>query len=268
MRAAANHLASVTLELGGKSPTIIDKSANIETAARRITWGKFMNNGQVCLAPDYVFVHKSIKTKFLKRVSHYLDLFYTSDASNERSYARMVNNKHHQRVSSYIQDALEKEAEVVYGGEVVADQNYISPTVMTNVSMDSKLMTEEIFGPVLPVHSFESIDEVIQVVNKKEKPLALYIYSKNKKNIKKIINNTRSGGVCINHNVVHIFNKDLPFGGANNSGIGKANGRFGFEEFSNARGVLTQHVSNATELLMPPFTKNKQKIIDFTIKYF
>ena len=268
MAAAAKHLTSVTLELGGKSPTIIDESANIDMAARRIAWGKFINNGQICIAPDYIFVHENKKQAFIDKVRSYLETFFSEDPSKTTSYARMVNNRHYQRVKGYFEDALDKGANIEAGGKFDGNQDYISPTVVTNVSKNSTLMTEEIFGPVLPVYGFTKIDEVIDEINSREKPLALYIYSSKKKNINHILDNTRAGGSCINHNAVHFFNTNLPFGGSNNSGIGKGHGWYGFEAFSNARGVFTQHIPNALEMLMPPYNDFKQKLIDFTIKYF
>jgi aldehyde dehydrogenase (NAD+) len=268
MAAASKHLTSVTLELGGKSPTIVDETANIDTAARRIAWGKFMNNGQICIAPDYLFVHESKKEAFITAVKKYLKTFYTENALDEKSYNRIVNNRHFERVKSYIDDAMEKGAKIEIGGNFDEDQDYISPTVMTNVSKTSSLMTEEIFGPVLPVFGFTDLQEVIDEINSKEKPLALYIYSNSGKNTNRIIENTRAGGTCINHNAVHFFNTNLPFGGSNNSGIGKSHGWYGFEAFSNARGVLKQHVPNALDMLMPPYNNFKQKLIDLTIKYF
>lgn len=268
MKAAAEHLTSVTLELGGKSPTIIDKSADIDTAARRIAWGKFVNNGQVCIAPDYVLIHESLKSQFLKKIKEYIIQFYTKDASQEKSYSRIVNSKHYNRIKSLINDSLSKGAKLELGNNTIDKEDYISPTIISNVDANSLLMTEEIFGPVLPVNTFMNIDEAISFVNSKEKPLALYIYSKNKANIKKVINNTRAGGGCINHNAVHFYNSHLPFGGSNNSGIGKGHGIEGFKSFSNARGILKQNIPNALEMLLPPYNDFKQKLIDLTIKWF
>ena len=159
-------------------------------------------------------------------------------------------------------------AKVALGAKYDEQQDYISPTILTNIPADAELMKNEIFGPVMPVISFTNLDEVIQKINSREKPLALYIYSSRKKNINHILANTRAGGTCINHNLVHFFNTNLPFGGSNNSGIGKGHGEFGFKAFSNARGVLKQHIPNAIEMLMPPYTDFKQKLIDLTIKYF
>jgi aldehyde dehydrogenase (NAD+) len=268
MAAAAKHLTSVTLELGGKSPTIVDETADLKMAARRVAWGKCLNNGQVCIAPDYVFVHESKKAEFVAEVNKAINGFYTENASEESSYARIVNKNHFNRIKSYVDDAVEKGAKVELGAKFDETQNYISPTVMTNVSNDSKLMVNEIFGPIMPIFTFKDVNEAIAQINEREKPLALYIFSKSNKNINHILKNTRAGGGCINHSSVHFFITNLPFGGSNNSGIGKAHGFDGFKAFSNARGVLRQHVPNALELLLPPYTNFSQKLIDFTIKYF
>ncbi len=268
MTAAAKHLASVTLELGGKSPTVVDETAIIDTAARRIAWGKYLNNGQVCIAPDHIFVHESKQELFIAKVKDYVKKFYSEDPSRESSYARMVNSKHAQRVKSYVVDAVEQGASVELGGSYKDEEDYIAPTILTNIPAQAEIMSNEIFGPVLPIVSFKDIDEVIDKINSREKPLALYIFSRSKKNIHHLIANTRAGGTCINHNLVHYFNNNLPFGGSNNSGIGKGHGEYGFKAFSNARSILKQHVPNAIELLMPPYTNFKQKLIDFTIKYF
>lgn len=268
MRAAAKNLTSVTLELGGKSPTIVDETASLNSAAKRIAWGKYVNNGQVCIAPDYLFVHESKKEEFIKLVGKHIKALYTEDAQKESSYSRIVNQRHYQRVKSYIDDAVGKGAKIEFGGTTDGKQDYIAPTVMTNVDMNSKVMEEEIFGPVLPIHTYNNINEVIDIINGREIPLALYIFSNSNKNIKHILNNTRAGGTCINNNAVHFFNGNLPFGGANNSGIGKGHGWFGFEAFSNARAVYRQHIPGALELLMPPYNNFKQTLIDLTIKWF
>lgn len=268
MKAAAENLTSVTLELGGKSPTIVDETADVKLAAKRIAWGKYVNNGQVCIAPDYIFVHKSKKTQFIEAIKKNIDTFYAHDAAQETSYSRIVNQRHFDRVKGYIDDAVSKGAKLEAGGKFIEEEHFIAPTLMTNVPMDSTLMTEEIFGPVMPVFGFTDINKVINEINNREKPLALYVYSKKKKNINHIINNTRAGGTCINHNAAHFFNTNLPFGGSNNSGIGKAHGFEGFKSFSNARGVFNQHMPNALDKLTPPYNDFKQKLIDFTIKWF
>lgn len=268
MAAAAKNLSSVTLELGGKSPTIVLESANVELAAKRIAWAKYMNNGQICIAPDYVLVHESKKDEFIQKVKKYIQEFYTEDSEQEPSYCRIVNEKHHARVKGLFEDAVKKGAKVEIGGDFDDEQNYLSPTVVTNLSNDSELMQKEIFGPILPVIEFSQVDEMINEINSREKPLALYVYGKNRRQINQILADTRAGGTCINHNGVHFFNLNLPFGGSNNSGIGKGNGVHGFLSFSNARGVLKQHIPNALDMLMPPFNDFKQKLINLTIKYF
>tara|TARA_B110000090_G_scaffold209877_1_gene268413 strand:+ start:3595 stop:5019 length:1425 start_codon:yes stop_codon:yes gene_type:complete len=268
MAAAAKHLTSVTLELGGKSPTIIDETAAIKTAAKRIAWGKFVNAGQVCIAPDYLYVHESKQEQLVAEFKKIIQEFYGEGANNSVNYTQIVNTSHKGRVGEMITEAKAQGATVACGGAIDADTNYIEPTILTNVSMDSKVMQNEIFGPILPIIPYKNISEVIDTINSKEKPLALYIYSKSNKNINNILTNTRAGGSCINNNAVHFFNNNLPFGGSNNSGIGKSHGYFGFQEFSNARGVLKQHIPGALEMLMPPYTNFKEKMINLTIKWF
>ncbi|MBL7871679.1 MAG: aldehyde dehydrogenase family protein [Cyclobacteriaceae bacterium] len=269
MRAAAEHLASVTLELGGKSPTIVDETANLKSSAQRIAFAKWINNGQVCIAPDYVFVHKSVADEFLTSLKETVKLYYSEDPSVSNSYNRIVNNKHFKRVESYFNDALSKGAVVEYGGETDAAQDYFGPTIMSNISEESDLWEKEIFGPILPFIVYTDLQEVIDKINSKEKPLALYIYSNNNKNVDRIINHTRAGATCVNHSGIHFFNNNLPFGGSNNSGIGKGNGFFGFEEFSNSRAVLKQWSPiSGLDMMAPPYTEKKQKLIDIIIRWF
>ncbi|MFT6879183.1 MAG: aldehyde dehydrogenase (NAD+) [Algoriphagus sp.] len=268
MKAAANHLASVTLELGGKSPTIIDETANIKSAAKRIAWGKFMNTGQICIAPDYVLVHESKKDVFVEEMNKQITSFYGENPKESDSYARVVNPKHTKRMVGYIQDSVSKGAKVITGGQSDENESYLAPTLVTDVPKDSALMQNEIFGPVMPICTFTDINAVIDDINAGEKPLALYIYSSSNKNIAHIENNTRAGGTCINNNAVHFFNNNLPFGGSNNSGIGKSHGFFGFEAFSNARGTYRQVIPGALEMLMPPFSNFKRKLIELTVKFF
>jgi aldehyde dehydrogenase (NAD+) len=268
MKAAAEHLTSVTLELGGKSPTIIDETANLNSAAKRLAWGKFSNNGQICIAPDYVLVHEKVKAKFQEKLLAQLKVYYGEDPSQSPDYMRIINNNHYQRVTGYLDDAVAKGAKVVVGGRRDSEQNYLEPTVVTDVDMKSDVMQKEIFGPILPIISYKDIDQCINIIKSKEKPLALYIYSSSNRNINRLLKETRAGGTCINNNAVHFFNNNLPFGGSNNSGLGKGHGWFGFAEFSNARGVMRQHLPGALEMLMPPYNGFKQKLIDLTIKWF
>ena len=268
MEAAAKNLTSVTLELGGKSPTIVDKDCSLDNAAKRIAWSKFMNNGQICIAPDYVIIHKSIKEKFKNAIINIIKDFYKDDISQSTSYCRIVNDKHFKRIKSLLDNSVKNGDKITFGGKVIQNQRFIEPTLIEKINKKSRINDEEIFGPLLPLYEFEKIDEVIKFVNKKEKPLALYIFSNNKKNIKKIINYTSSGGVCINHTSLHYSNSNLPFGGINNSGIGKCHGIYGFEEFSNKKSILKQIFPSAIDFMMPPYNNFKQKLIDFSIKWF
>jgi aldehyde dehydrogenase (NAD+) len=269
MAAAAKNLTSVTLELGGKSPTIVDETANIKTAAKRIAWSKCLNNGQVCIAPDYIYVHESKKDELIDAINSNIKKMYGDSIGQSESYCRIVNNKHFNRVKSYMDEAMNHDVKIEGGGKMDGDQDFIEPTIISNVNAEMDLMLHEIFGPLLPIMTYSNLDEALDKINKKEKPLSLYIYSNKKKNVNKIINETSAGGTCINHSAIHFFNNNLPFGGVNNSGIGKAHGKYGFEAFSNARAVLKQwSPMSAIELMAPPYTDLKQKLIDLSIKYF
>ncbi len=268
MKAASEHLASVTLELGGKSPTIVDQSANIKKAAKRIAWAKFINAGQICVSPDYVLVHEAVKDEFVSQLKHQVHQLFGEDIFNSDSFCSIVNEKHVNRLKNYLEDAKMHHAEIEFGGQIVPQNNQIAPTVISSISEETLLMQEEIFGPILPIKTYKTIEEVIHYINSKEKPLALYIYSKSGSLVKKVIRNTRAGSTCINNSVIQYTNHNLPFGGTNNSGIGKGHGFFGFQEFSNKRSVLKQHITGINELLFPPYTNLKQKLTDLTIKWF
>ena len=268
MAAAAKNLASFTLELGGKSPAIIDKTANIKTAATRILMAKFSNNGQMCIAPDYVFIHESKLAEFVENVKSGIIGFYGANAAQSESYMRIVNAKNYNRVKSYIEDSVKIGAEIVHGGRCDENDNFIEPTVIINLPPESPLMQYEVFGPVLPVITFSNLNEIFDIIRTKGKPLALYIFSKNKNNIGKILRSTSAGGTCINNCAVHYFNHNLPFGGSNNSGIGKSNGKFGFIEFSNARAVYKQILPSSLDFLKPPYNESKMKLIKLIVKWF
>lgn len=268
MKAAAEHLTSITLELGGKSPTIIDETANLKSTAKKIAWGKFINNGQICVSPDYVLVKDTIKDEFLVQLKEQLKIFYSEDVSQSKDYSRVVNERHFNRLIQHLNDAKDKNATIEIGGKYISEENFIEPSVVSNLPDDASLLQDEIFGPILPIKTYNTIEEAINYINSKEKPLALYIYSKSKKTVNQIINNTRAGSTCINNNVIQYTNHYLPFGGSNNSGIGKSHGFFGFKEFSNERSVLKQHTKGTIEFLFPPYTNFKQKLVDLTIKWF
>lgn len=269
MAAASRHLASVTLELGGKTPTIVDETADVKIAAGRIAGGKFINNGQICIAPDYIYVHRSIIDEFKKCLKEKLLEMFGPDPSKSESYCRIVNARQFDRLSTYLDEGVSSELEIITGGQTDKLQDFIAPTLVSNADDNMQLMQDEIFGPILPIREYEHIDEALNAINKREKPLALYIYSKSGTNIKHIVRHTRAGGTVINHSALHYFNSYLPFGGVNNSGIGKAHGIYGFKEFSNPRGMLKQWSPiSALDKLVPPYNKQKQKLIDFTIKWF
>jgi aldehyde dehydrogenase (NAD+) len=267
MAAAAKNLASVTLELGGKSPTIVDQTADLKATAKRLAWGKFFNSGQVCIAPDYLWVHQSVEAALVEEIKKVVNGFFGEKAYS-KDFTHLVNAKHTARLKNLLDDAVAKGATVLMGGQVDTARNFIPPTLLGNVPLEAAIMEQEIFGPILPIIPFFDLSEVCIQLSREQKPLALYIFSSSRKNIDFLLKNTRAGGTCINNNAVHFFNNNLPFGGSNNSGIGKAHGFFGFQEFSNARGIMQQHLPGALELLMPPYTALKTKLIALTVKYF
>lgn len=268
MKAASKHLTSVTLELGGKSPTIIDDSVDIDRVVGKLIFGKFMNAGQTCIAPDYVLIDESMKDSFIESFKKQITTFYSEKPESSKAYSRIVNKKHFSRLNEGLEEAKTKNAKIDSGGQSNDKDNYIEPTLISDLNENSRLMQEEIFGPILPLKTYKTLEEAVDYINSKEKPLALYIYSKKKKNINYILDNTRAGGTCVNHNLLQYLNHNLPFGGSNNSGIGKSHGYFGFLEFTNQRSLLKQHTFGAVDLLKPPYSNWKQKIVDLTIKWF
>jgi aldehyde dehydrogenase (NAD+) len=254
MAAAAKNLTSVTLELGGKSPTIIDASANLKEAARTTMWAKFTNNGQTCIAPDYIYVHTSVREKFVGLCRDTLKEFYGVDAAAQKTspdLARVVNERHTARLKGLLDDATARGARVLVGGVVDEFSNFIAPTLLDNISGDARIMQEEIFGPLLPIVPFEHLDDVIARINAAPKPLALYMWSRNKANIRSVLKKTSAGGTCINNSVIQYIHGHLPFGGINNSGIGNAHGVYGFRAFSHERAVL-QTLISSNWLFYPP----------------
>jgi len=233
MKAAAEHLTPVILELGGKSPCIVDADANIDIAAKRIAWGKLINAGQTCIAPDYLFAHVSIKTELLDKIAANFKEMYGKNSKESRFYPRIVNKRAFDRLVNLL-----NQGDIHTGGEVDRDTTFISPTIIDNVKPDFLIMQGEIFGPILPVMSFNTIEEPISYINANEKPLAFYYFGKNS-HAKNILAKTSSGGACINDVLLHIANHNLPFGGVGTSGIGKYHGKESFLAFSNRRGVLT-----------------------------
>ncbi len=233
MESAAKNLTPVILELGGKSPCIVDADADIEIAARRIAWGKTLNAGQTCIAPDYLLIHSSRKEEFVAAYKQALERLYGSDIKKSRHFVRIVSDKAFERVSSYLQ-----EGRIVAGGSTDAKERYIEPTLLDEVSPKARVMTEEIFGPVLPMITFEKREEALEFIREREKPLALYYFGKVKDG-KEVIRTTSAGGSCINDTIMHIANENIPFGGVGNSGMGHYHGRLSFEAFSHKRAVVT-----------------------------
>lgn len=233
MKAASIHLTPVVLELGGKSPCIVDADANINIAARRIAWGKMINAGQTCIAPDYLFAHRSIKDELLDKIAKNIKEMYGNDIKASRFYPRIVNQRAIDRL-----EKLMNQGKIHTGGEVDEKERFIAPTIIDNVNPDFLIMQEEIFGPILPVMTFDHIDETIEYINKNEKPLAFYYFGKNR-NAKEVLAKTTSGGACINDTLMHITNHKLPFGGVGNSGLGNYHGQESFLAFSNKRAIVT-----------------------------
>ena len=236
MAAASKHLTPVVLELGGKSPCIIDKSADIAVTAKRIAWGKTLNSGQTCIAPDYILIHEEVKDAFVKAFAKEVCNLHGEDIKADRHYVRMVNDKAFERVTSYFKDG-----DIIYGGSTDAAQRFIEPTLIENVPLDSPLMTEEIFGPVFPVITLKGDDfkeQVKDFVTSREKPLAFYYFG-NEKDGWDLVRKTSSGGGCINDVIMHIANENVPFGGVGNSGMGRYHQKDSFEAFSHTRSIIS-----------------------------
>ena len=249
MEAAAKHLTPVTLELGGKSPGIVHSDANLKIAVNRIVYGKFMNAGQTCVAPDYVMVHQSIKEAFLKKIKQRIINIYGEDASLSPDFGRIVNEQHHSRIVSLID-----QDKVIVGGRFTRADRYIAPTVMKNVTLADNIMAEEIFGPVLPVIEYNNFDEIFDIIaNLPQYPLACYIFSESKTLQHELISNIQFGGGCVNHCIQHLVNPNLPFGGVGESGIGSYHGFSGFERFSHKKSILKAASWCDLSLIYPPY---------------
>ncbi|WP_316786016.1 aldehyde dehydrogenase family protein [Pedobacter frigiditerrae] len=255
MEAASKNLTSVTLELGGKSPTIIDKDVNLEKVAEKIAWGKLVNSGQTCIAPDYLFVHEQQHDEFIRlyKAAASRMFFKTETKIDHHVYGKIISHKHYERLKNLVDEALEKGARIDWGGQFEEQDQTIYPVILSKVSPETKVMKEEIFGPILPIITYQNIDEVIEQINAKSKPLALYIFSKSSKTIKHIIKNTSAGGTCVNDVLIHISNPKLPFGGVNGSGMGSSHGFFGFKNFSHERAVMFQRRINFNKMIYPPY---------------
>lgn len=272
MKAAAEHPTSVTLELGGKSPAVVDETARLDHAAERIAWSKFTNAGQTCIAPDYVLVEERVHDAFVGRLVSAVDDFYGSTDTERREnpdFARLIDDQHRQRIVTLLDEAKEGGATVATGGHYDAEANYVSPTILTSVSLESSIMQEEIFGPILPVLSFDTVDDAIEIVNRRPNPLNLYIFSERDSTVDAILEQTTAGSTCVNEAPLHFFNPALPFGGVGESGMGRGHGEAGFRTFSNRRSVLKRtFASRLLRTLYPPYDDFTEGLVDKIIRYF
>jgi aldehyde dehydrogenase (NAD+) len=267
MEAASKHLAGVTLELGGKSPVVVDETANVSDAAWKLAFYKFTNAGQTCTAPDYVLCHKSKQEDLIAGLAANFKRFFKKNGKHTtEDYCQIINQKHFDRVSGYIDSAVSRGASVVFGGRTDKESRFIEPTVLSNVSLESEVMTEEIFGPILPILPYENLDDVVSFINKRHRPLALYVFSSNKKNQDKLMSETCSGSFLINDCVINHANPHLPFGGINNSGIGSYHGKFGFDELSHHKAILKSTSLSPFKLMLPPYTPLVKKLVKMTKK--
>lgn len=248
MQAAAKNLTPVTLELSGKSPCIVDTDINIKYTARRITWGKFINAGQTCVAPDYLLVNKKIKQNLVDSIEKSIQKFYGNQPANSPDYARIINQKHFYHLVKFLQNG-----EILIGGDINPDDCYIAPTVIDHVSLADPIMQTEIFGPILPIIEYDDLSEAIAIINQKPKPLALYLFSQNKNLQKRVLQETTSGGVCINDCVMQLGVLSLPFGGVGDSGIGSYHGKASFDIFSHYKSVLHKSLRVDSKLRYAPY---------------
>ena len=268
MEASAKHLSSVTLELGGKSPVIIDDSTNLKTIAKKIAWAKTLNCGQTCIAPDYILVKKEVKNAFIEKYKHYVQQLLdpnNNGIENSASFGKIIDLKNYDRLIDLIKDAQLKGATISDYSNADRAKKFFPPVTVTDLKNDMHLMNEEIFGPILPIISYDNLQEAVQQINALPKPLALYIMSKNKKSINYIINNTSAGNTMVNELMMNVAHPDLPFGGVNNSGIGKSNGKYSFINFSNERGIMKRKWGTHS-FIYPPYNKTIYKLLKLIAK--
>lgn len=270
MQKAATNLTGVTLELGGKSPAIVDEICDIHSTAERIFWGKSLNAGQTCVAPDYALVHSSQLNRLIEELKDAEKTFYETDKKSLKEnpdFCRIINSRSHARLSGLLEDAIKRGAKLEIGGNPDPNTLFFPPTVLTNVPEDADILQEEIFGPILPILTYENLDEAINLINSRPKPLALYIFSQNNRSIEKVLKSTSSGGAAVNDVIIHLANSNLPFGGVNHSGHGSSHGIFGFKAFSHERAILKQGPMSTVRLLYPPYTLFVDKLYDFMKRF-
>lgn len=258
LQKASVNLTPVTLELGGKSPCIVDNDADIDVASKRITWGKYLNAGQTCVAPDYICVHKDVHDEFVNKVKENINKFFYTNGKLNETFPHLINQKHFDKVYSLID-----KDKLIFGGN--SNDVCLEPTILDNVSFDDEIMKEEIFGPIMPIIIFDDLDELLEKINRFEKPLAFYYYSKNKKKAKEVMRYSFFGGGCINDCIMHLTNDELPFGGVGRSGMGSYHGKKSFETFSHAKSVLVKG-KKELNIKYPPYNVNKTKLLDIIFK--
>lgn len=262
MKAASKHLTSVTLELGGLNPVVIDQKANLKDAAKKLMWGKYLNCGQSCVSPNYILVHRSALSKLKEELVKAYDKKFGTSANPTDDFARVVNANHYGRVKQLIDASIEEGAKVVKGATYNEEDNYIAPTILEGITTESAIFKEEIFGPVLPLMTYDSVEEAIKIINENEKPLALYVFTKSNRFAKNIISSTSAGTTVINDTTLQFIHPNLPFGGVNHSGLGKAHGEYGYKEFTNERALLKQLRGLTTaQLIYPPMNGFKRFVV-------
>jgi len=270
MAAAARHLTPVTLELGGKSPVIVDSAADVQKAAERVMWGKFLNAGQTCVAPDYLLIHEDRLQPFLTEARAVLERRYGATSEERRqsgSFCRVVSRQSHQWLERLLEVSVARGAQVAFGGGSDPEQRYLEPTLLTDVEWDSPIMEEEIFGPILPILTYRDLDRALAEIRAREKPLALYVFSEDQKAIERVLSNTTAGGTCVNSMVIHLANPNLPFGGVGQSGMGNYHGEFGFRNLSHERAVLRQGRIDVLRLFYPPYTSRVKQVIEKAARF-
>ncbi|WP_345108831.1 aldehyde dehydrogenase family protein [Hymenobacter algoricola] len=272
MRAAAEHLTSVTLELGGKSPVVVDETANLRDAAEKIVWGKCLNAGQTCVAPDYLLVQEQVRDELVREIRSATRRLHDPKGEGVQqsdSFARIVNSRHFQRLSRLLEEGQRRGGTLEMGGIVDSSECFIEPTLIDGVPADAGLWQEEIFGPILPMRTYRTLPEAVAFVNGRARPLALYLFSRSAENRRYILQHAPSGGAAINDTIVHLMHPELPFGGLGNSGMGRCHGRYGFDAFSNLKGVLQQRIGKTSvKLLYPPYTPAVKRMIELVMKWF
>ena len=269
--AAAKHLASTTLELGGKSPAVIDDSADFATTANRLVWGKFVNAGQTCIAPDYVLVSERKRDELVGELRRSIGQMYGATDADRRAspdFCRIINDRNYTRLKTLLDDSVRQGAKVEVGGETDAAERYIAPTVLSGVTADAPAMAEEIFGPILPVLTYRTLSEVAPFITARDKPLALYVFAKDQQAIDLVVAQTTAGGPTINNAVIHFANGNLPFGGVGASGSGNYHGMFGFRAFSHERAILEQGRLDVLKDAYPPYTPKVKQLIKWMFKLF